>query len=73
MNKNGPSRVHKGELQGLKRLAIQVAAQLPQDPGKALLVLSLTEMLVRSFLGDCPTPLAPEGIDLGQRLDNGGA
>lgn len=36
----------------LRRLAIQLAAQLPEDEGEALEVLSLTETLVRSFLSD---------------------
>jgi len=34
----------------LKRLAIQIAAQLPEDTGDALSVLEHTQTLVRSFL-----------------------
>jgi hypothetical protein len=43
------TRIHGEEIQPLKRLALQLACQLPEDPGRALLVLSLTETLVRSF------------------------
>lgn len=36
----------------LKRLAIQIAAQLPDDAGEALSVLAHAETIVRSFLSD---------------------
>jgi hypothetical protein len=36
----------------LKRLALQLAAQLPEDTQEALDALSHTETLVRAFLGD---------------------
>jgi len=35
---------------GLKRLALQIAVQLPKDPRAALECLDLTKTLVRSFL-----------------------
>lgn len=34
-----------------KRLAIQLAAQLPEDEDEALAVLNATETLVKTFLG----------------------
>lgn len=39
----------------LRRLAIQIAAQLPEDVGDALATLDLAKTLVRSFMGD-PKP-----------------
>jgi hypothetical protein len=36
----------------LKRLALQLAAQLPEDTQEALDALDYTKTLVRSFLGD---------------------
>jgi hypothetical protein len=36
----------------LRRLAIQLAAQLPDDEGEAMETLELTKTLVRSFLAD---------------------
>lgn len=36
----------------LKRLAIQIAAQLPEKEEEALAVLEHAKTLVRSFLGD---------------------
>jgi hypothetical protein len=35
-----------------RRIAIQIAAQLPEDAGEAIRVLRHAETLVRSFLGD---------------------
>jgi hypothetical protein len=37
----------------LRRLAVQLASQLPESIEDALGVLSLTETLVRSFLARC--------------------
>lgn len=34
-----------------RRLALQIAAQLPADPVQALLVLEATQLLVRAFFG----------------------
>lgn len=48
-----PSHRHPEEILAFKHLAIQLAAQLPQDPDEAIEVLRLTESLVRSFLGQC--------------------
>ena len=42
--------------QRLKRLAIQLAAQLPEDIGEALDALEYAKTLVRSFMGD-PKPV----------------
>lgn len=39
----------------LKRLAVQIAAQLPEDTAEALAVLRHTENLIRLFLDD-PLP-----------------
>lgn len=41
-----------GEEAALKRLAIQIAAQLPEGTAEALAVLEYAKTLVRSFLGD---------------------
>lgn len=48
-----PEALRADEARSLKHLAIQLAAQLPHEPGAALLVLALTETLVRTFLADC--------------------
>lgn len=40
------------EVAALKRLAIQVAAQLPENERDALLVLEYAETIVRSFLAE---------------------
>jgi hypothetical protein len=42
------------ERRAAKRLAIQIAVQLPDDPEAALAVLRETEKLVRGFLMDKP-------------------
>jgi hypothetical protein len=42
---------HGGD-QELKRLAIQIAAQLPQDTAEALLVLGYAGKVVREFICD---------------------
>ena len=42
----------RGQEQALKRLAIQIAAQLPNEVEDALEVLEHAKTLVRSFLGE---------------------
>ena len=39
-----------------RRHALQLAAQLPEDPADALDVLRYTRQLVEEYLGDEPTP-----------------
>lgn len=39
-----------------RRLALQIAVQLPEKPQEALIVLRYTEMLVRSFLTEPAKP-----------------
>lgn len=46
----------------LKRQAVQVVAQLPDDPADALAILAFAQELVTGFLADHPPPrlaLAP--------------
>ena len=49
----------------MRRHAIQIAAQLPEDPNEALAVLELAKQLVRGFLmeGQTRAPL-PERADV---------
>lgn len=47
----------------LKRLAIQIAAQLPEDQEEALAVLEHAKTLVRSFLGDLSPFRGSGGLD----------
>lgn len=49
----------------LKRLAIQIAAQLPEDGDEALAVLEYAETLVRSFLGES-MPVESGSIEVDQ-------
>lgn len=42
----------RGQEQALKRLALQIAVQLPIEEEEALAVLEHAKALVRSFLGD---------------------
>lgn len=48
----------------LRRLAVQIAAQLPAEPADALTALKYTETLVRSFLADLRPVLRPSGLGL---------
>lgn len=52
----GFRRPDSGRDARLRRLAIQLAAQLPDDVGEALEALDHAKTLVRSFLGD-PKPV----------------
>jgi hypothetical protein len=47
-----PKQPSKPADPAMKRLAIQIAAQLPAKPREALLVLALAETIVRTFLAD---------------------
>ena len=49
------SKPASGEDAAFKRMAIQIAAQLPEKTDDALTVLRHCETLVRSFLGDPET------------------
>ncbi|MCU1293061.1 MAG: hypothetical protein JWP08_1911 [Bryobacterales bacterium] len=40
-----------------RRHAVQIAAQLPENPEDALIVLDLAKSLVEGFLKDQPRPL----------------
>lgn len=53
---NRPKKRNPGADAALKRLAIQVVAQLPDDEADALAVLDYAKTLVRSFLAD-PGPI----------------
>jgi hypothetical protein len=51
---HGPKRPSSRERR-LKKLALQIAVQLPDDPEEALEVLNLAKTLVRAFVSD-PKP-----------------
>ena len=48
-NRNGEREMPEG---WLRRQAVQITAQLPENPGDALRVLDLSKELVRKFLVD---------------------
>lgn len=51
-----------------RRHAIQLAAQLPEDPKDALIVLELARGLVETFLADQPRPALAEVVDFPSAL-----
>lgn len=51
-----PSRVRPERVQWVRRRALQIASELPEDRDEALAVLREAESLVRSFLCD-PRPV----------------